>query len=226
MRRRPENITTDLLEAAAIEFAANGFEGASTRRIAARAGAHQPQINYHFSSKEDLWKATVARLFDMLQLQDPSGPGPEDLVAAFSDAVRRFITFSAEHPELNRIINLEATSPTSRLYWLVDTYMAPIYQVVVATWATLKASDCGAADLSGPEVWELITSYGALHFANGPMLARLGMVDDHSGSEPDLHADRVLRILFAGDTGGRSSGQSRTRTRVSRTGRPKGGRGA
>jgi AcrR family transcriptional regulator len=71
LRRRPENITTDLLEAAAIEFAANGFEGASTRRIAARAGAHQPQINYHFSSKEDLWKATVARLFDMLQLQDP-----------------------------------------------------------------------------------------------------------------------------------------------------------
>ena len=36
------------------EFAAHGFEGASTRAIAAAAGTHQPQINYHFESKDDV----------------------------------------------------------------------------------------------------------------------------------------------------------------------------
>ena len=40
-----------LIEAAVHEFAAHGFDGASTRAIAMRAGVHQPQINYHFASK-------------------------------------------------------------------------------------------------------------------------------------------------------------------------------
>lgn len=52
-----------LLDAALGEFAAHGFEGASTRAIAAAAGTHQPQINYHFESKDALWKAAVDHLF-------------------------------------------------------------------------------------------------------------------------------------------------------------------
>jgi AcrR family transcriptional regulator len=48
------------------EFAAHGFEGASTRAIATAAGTHQPQINYHFDSKDELWKAAVDHLFDRL----------------------------------------------------------------------------------------------------------------------------------------------------------------
>ena len=45
------------------EFGAKGFDGASTRAIARRIGAHQPQINYHFASKEALWTAAVDHLF-------------------------------------------------------------------------------------------------------------------------------------------------------------------
>ena len=51
------DVRQSLIEAATVEFARNGFAGASTRAIAIRAGAHQPQINYHFSSKEALWRA-------------------------------------------------------------------------------------------------------------------------------------------------------------------------
>ena len=55
-----------LLDAALHEFAAHGFDGASTRAIATRAGVHQPQINYHFDSKEALWRAAVDHLFARL----------------------------------------------------------------------------------------------------------------------------------------------------------------
>ena len=68
-RRRQARATATrsaLLDAALTEFAAHGFEGASTRRIAAAAGTHQPQINYHFESKEELWQAAVDHLFDRL----------------------------------------------------------------------------------------------------------------------------------------------------------------
>ncbi|MCY7300024.1 MAG: TetR/AcrR family transcriptional regulator [Ilumatobacteraceae bacterium] len=59
-----EATRASLLDAAIHEFAAHGFDGASTRAIATRAGVHQPQINYHFASKLDLWRSagcTVVR---------------------------------------------------------------------------------------------------------------------------------------------------------------------
>ena len=53
------------------EFAAaHGFDGASTRAIAARAGVHPPQINYHFQSKAELWRAAVEVLFTELQAEN------------------------------------------------------------------------------------------------------------------------------------------------------------
>ena len=41
--------------------------------------------------------------------------------AAFVDLLQAFIRFSADRPELDRIINLEATAPSERLEWLVAT---------------------------------------------------------------------------------------------------------
>ena len=55
-----------LLEAAIGEFAGRGFAGASGRRIAVEAGAHQSQINYHFGSTNELWKAALLFLLDEL----------------------------------------------------------------------------------------------------------------------------------------------------------------
>src|SRR5262252_7917561 len=57
------DIRERLLDAALLEFGAKGFDAASTRAIARRIGAHQPQINYHFESKEALWTAAVDHLF-------------------------------------------------------------------------------------------------------------------------------------------------------------------
>ncbi len=193
-RRRPEHLAEDLLDAAAIEFASHGYDGASTRRIADRAGAHQPQINYHFRSKEHLWRATVSRLFEMMALQLRRQVDEGSSVGAFSDAIRRFLRFSSVHPELNRIINLEATSPSSRLDWLVATHLDPLHRMVGSAWAALRASGEGA-DLTADEVWELLTSYGALHFANAPMLSRLQTSADGDPAA-EAHADSVLRLLF------------------------------
>ena len=65
--RRTRTVSADirerLLDAALVEFGAKGFDGASTRAIARRIGAHQPQINYHFDTKEALWTAAVDHLF-------------------------------------------------------------------------------------------------------------------------------------------------------------------
>lgn len=52
---------TAILDAAETEFAECGFDGASMRAIARRAGVHQPLIHYHFDSKERLFEAVFDR---------------------------------------------------------------------------------------------------------------------------------------------------------------------
>src|SRR3569832_930573 len=61
-----EDIRERLLDAALLEFGDKGFDGASTRAIARRIGAHLPQIHFHFTSKEALWCAALDHLFAKL----------------------------------------------------------------------------------------------------------------------------------------------------------------
>jgi AcrR family transcriptional regulator len=213
-RRPSAGIADELLAAAAVEFAAHGFVGASTRRIAQRAGAHQPQINYHFASKELLWQATVDRLFAQLDplTQDALAKTSDDPVAALDATVRAFLRFSAEHPELDRIINQEATAPSERLDWLLASHLRPRYEAVADLWGTIRVSGVGA-DLAPADVWELITGFGALHFANAPMLEGLGI----TSVDADAHADRLLALLIGG--------RGEPLTRVSRAPRTSGSGG-
>jgi AcrR family transcriptional regulator len=53
----------DVLDAALVEFADHGFEGASTEDIARRAGISQPYLFRLFGTKKELFKASVARCF-------------------------------------------------------------------------------------------------------------------------------------------------------------------
>jgi TetR/AcrR family transcriptional regulator len=199
-RRGSELVINDLLDAALVEFAAHGFEAASTRAIAERAGAHQPQINYYFSSKEHLWRAAVDRLFALLgdaidaPLQSV-GATPDALVETFAEAIRRFVRFSAARPELNRVMNLEATSDSPRLAWIVDTHVRPRFALVTDGWDAIRSSGAGA-DLTGAEVFELLVGFGALPYANAPMLRRLGAGDPTDSAHVEAHAERLLALLL------------------------------
>src|SRR5690242_20205240 len=65
-RRTRDDLRQQLIESALVEFSVKGFDGASTRSIAERVDAYQPQINYHFASKQALWEAAVDHLFGLL----------------------------------------------------------------------------------------------------------------------------------------------------------------
>jgi len=190
-RRPAALLRSSLLDAAEAEFAAHGFDAASTRRLAERAGAHQPQINYHFSTKEQLWRETVDRLFADLDAALADGPVAGDGASVLGSVVERFLRFSARRPSLNRIINLEASAPSPRLDWLVDVHLGPRFAQVAEGWAALRAAG-GGADLAPEEVWAIVTSFGALHFANAPMLTRLG--DGHAVTT-DQQIARTLGLL-------------------------------
>jgi AcrR family transcriptional regulator len=63
-RRTAAERREEILEAALTEFAAHGFEGASTDAIARSAGLSQPYLFRLFGTKKELFLASVRRCFD------------------------------------------------------------------------------------------------------------------------------------------------------------------
>ncbi len=145
VRRTRADIREALLESALVEFGAKGFDGASTRAIAQRIDAHQPQINYHFESKTALWTAAVDHLFGLLHESfrgvfpaKQTEIGIPALAAAYADGIRRLVRFVAAHPELNQIMVHEGTAPSDRLTWLTETHVKPFFNGIRPGWQTLS----------------------------------------------------------------------------------------
>lgn len=189
---------TALLDAALTEFAAYGFEGASTRSIAAAAGTHQPQINYHFDSKDELWRAAVDHLF--AQLDDAVArhlrrtPSAADERERFARGVQAFVRAAAELPELNRIMVQEATIDSDRLAWIVERHTRPRFETLIADWRRLRA----AGDV--PDIDEVVLYYSlvgaaSLAYVNAPEALLLG----HDTLDPafiDAHADALVTLFL------------------------------
>src|SRR5258708_6086130 len=203
VRRTREDIRQQLLESALVEFGAKGFDGASTRSIAQRVDAHQPQINYHFASKEALWFAAVDHLFDRLgeALADLSLPAdsadPAELAAGFAEAVRRFVRFAAAHPELNQIMVHEATEDSDRLRWMVDRHVRPIYDAIRVVWKRLR--DAGiAAPIDPSMVHYVIVGAASLPFVNAPEARLLTGVEPTDAAWVDAHTHGLVATLLPG----------------------------
>jgi TetR/AcrR family transcriptional regulator len=89
---RPAPTSRDrLLTAAAAEFAARGFAGASVDRIARAARVNKAMIYYHFASKDALYREILRDMFDAVarRVTDTgrSAADPADKVRAFVEAI-------------------------------------------------------------------------------------------------------------------------------------------
>jgi AcrR family transcriptional regulator len=192
------------LQSALVEFGTKGFDGASTLAIARRVEAHQPQINYHFKSKEVLWTTAVDYLFGLLgeALEgvlpaDLTGVDVPQLAAAFADGIRRFVGFAAEHPELNQIMVHEGTVGSDRLAWMTETHVKPFFDAIRSTWNALR--DAGvAAPIEGEIVYYVLVGAASLPYVNAPEVRLLTGRDPTSPDWIRAHADGLIAILLPG----------------------------
>ena len=154
--RRPQQRSLDtrdrLVEAALQVFASHGFEGATTREIARRAGVALAALPYHFSTKEALWKAAADRIF--ARLADTFRRRFEGLEGVDTPTRLRlvlgdFVRFQAAHPELHRFMIQEGIARSPRLEWLVETHIRPIHDAVRAM--VEEAQRSGMTPLGRPE---------------------------------------------------------------------------
>ncbi|MGE3285351.1 MAG: TetR family transcriptional regulator [Pseudonocardia sp.] len=90
--RRPggTDTRTQLLDAARVEFAERGYDGATVRVIADRAGVDPAMVNHWFGGKEALFVAALEVPIDPAELAARVVPGPPDQMG--ERIVRNFLT--------------------------------------------------------------------------------------------------------------------------------------
>jgi AcrR family transcriptional regulator len=122
-RDAPSSTKARILAAAEEVFAARGFEGASTREIAAAAGVNISSLHYHWESKETLYFAVFEDIYDrMVELVRASipatslnQPASRDVIDA---AMGRLFDFFADNPNIPKLFVrrlLEADANTSEI---------------------------------------------------------------------------------------------------------------
>ncbi|TFG93965.1 MAG: TetR/AcrR family transcriptional regulator, partial [Myxococcales bacterium] len=120
-----------ILSAALEVFSQQGFDGARTRDIAARAEVTLGLLQYHYGSKGELWKAAVERAFSALATGLDgilSAPEPRDERERLRRLLRAHVAFVAQHSEFIRIMHDEGKRRGPRMRWLVDRYVKPLHE--------------------------------------------------------------------------------------------------
>lgn len=204
-RRARGDIRDRLLESALIEFGAKGFDGASTRSIARRVDAHQPQINYHFESKEALWTAAVEYLFALLRSAlgglvdgtDVDILDGHDLGERFAEGIRQFVRFAARHPELNQIMVHEATARTDRLVWMTKVHVKPLYDTVRPLWRVLREAGI-AAPIDDAIFHYVLVGAASLPYVNAPEARLLTGAEPTDRQFVEKHAESLVATLLPG----------------------------
>ena len=193
-RTEQRNETRSRIVAAAVDaFSEYGFHAASTRDIADRAGTKQGLVTYHFTSKDELWRAAVGHIFGEMNTEFAVVPEMITTLDAKSlarEAIRIFTRFSARHPELFRIMLSEAHVRDDRMHWLVDTYLQPLYdgfQTVIAP---------SMPDGTTPYAFYTVVGAASTIFAVAPECRRLTGQDPLKKKAIEAHADYITSLLI------------------------------
>ncbi len=222
--RRPQQRGIDtrreLLDAALREFAAVGFEAASTRSIAARARVRQGQLTYHFETKDALWRATVDHLFERFDTEFTTASETEhasddgDAVARFTVGVRALVRAVSRLPELNRIMVHESTIDSERLAWLVDRHVRARFEQLSELWRQVQGGGHTHLGADPVVIYYCLLGAASLLYVNAPEAAHLLGVTDAAAvtdSLVDAHAETIVAMLLGPRPDWKSSPSSTAR---------------
>ena len=209
-----------LVEAALEIFAARGFEGATTRAIAERAGVALAALPYHFETKDALWRAAADRLFE--RLRERFAAVLDEAAALELDErlrllVEQFTRFAAAHPELHRFMLQEGAGPSERLEWLAETHVRPMFAFVCDLVA--QGQERELLPPGRPEhLFYALVGAASMPYAVAPEYTVLtGRAPDAPGLV-DAHVEMLLGLLLPGSqrAGSRRGGRPHATPRRSR----------
>jgi TetR/AcrR family transcriptional regulator, regulator of cefoperazone and chloramphenicol sensitivity len=141
-----------LIRAALRLFGSQGFDGTSTREIAAAANANIGSIAYHFGSKEGLRAACAGFVVDTIRsvasqafaVGNTASGDAAAAKAALEMVLERMVGFIVARPEAGEIVQFvlrELAHPTSALDTIYDGVFAPTHKRLCQVWAEATGED-------------------------------------------------------------------------------------
>ena len=134
IRFTAEDRRHQILEAATELFAAQGYQGTTTRQIALKADVNEAIIFRHFPSKDELYWEVIdhkchkdrghARL--RARLTDPAATHQEKFAAIAAD----FIRWHENDPSLNRLLLFSALENHKLSHRFFRTHIAELYEAL------------------------------------------------------------------------------------------------
>lgn len=175
-----------LIRAALKLFGRKGYEGTSTREIAAMAKANIGSIAYHFDGKEGLRTAVADHIVDTIQAIARQATGdtdawperfePQQARAKLAEALRQMVAFMVARPEAGEIVQFmlrELSQPTPTLDRIYDGVFAPTHRRLCALWeqATGEPAESERTRLT---VFTMIGQVLYFRIGREPVMRRMG----------------------------------------------------
>jgi len=205
-----------ILDAALEAFATHGYEGVSVRELNKELGISHSAIYQRFGSKDGLWRAAVDHGFGRItrHMADVFDPTLTDPLEQLRLWISRLMRFSAQHPQILALMNIEGRQDTERLAYIYDTYIGSAMGRVKALLEHLEAS--GRIRPVPLRTFHFLVSHGGA--APYTLAALAEHFDPRSPLDPDeveahanLVADLIISALVSSATPPALSGQSRGR---------------
>ena len=185
-----------IVTAAVAAFADRGFEAASTREIARRAGVEQGLLTYNFRNKDALWRAAADQVFGTLTegvVGPPITPGKIGPDEQARELIRTYVRTMAANPEFFRFIVDQGHRFDERTEWLVDTHIRPAFEMMEQL-GLLRAA--GGDKRKLPHALFALLGASTLIFSVPANCRRLTGVDPRDREVIEAQADFVATLLI------------------------------
>jgi len=209
-----------LIRAALKLFGRQGFDGTSTRQIAAEAKANIGSIAYHFGSKEGLRAAAADYIVDTIQgiAGQALGaatmpPGPDAARAQLFFALERMVGFVVASPQAGEIVQFvlrELAHPTAALDRIYAGVFEPTHRRLCLVWeqATGEPAESEATKLT---VFTMIGQVIYFRIGREAVMRRMGW-RDIGGAEAakvmSVATENLKAMLAARDAAAGKEGKS------------------
>lgn len=179
-----------LVMAALKLFGGQGYDGTSTREIAAAANANIGSIAYHFGGKQGLRLAAADYIVDTIQsvagqalgsttLAQPAPATADEAEAQIEAAVERMVGFIVARPEAGEIVQFvlrELSTPTDALERIYSGVFEPLHRRLCQLWATATGEEA-ESERTRITVFMLIGQVVYFRIARPAVIRRMGWLD-------------------------------------------------
>ncbi|MEO0495961.1 MAG: TetR family transcriptional regulator [Pseudomonadota bacterium] len=182
--------------AAIYEFSDKGYDGVTVRDIEVRADVQRGLLKYHFEDKANLWKEAITSIFgELLEFRRARLEMAQDLPAneRLAFRIRSFVRFSAQHPELNRLMIQEGKTDSWRMTFMVETFI----RHSAAELRELVDAELVISDQDFFHWYYMFIGAGALAFNVAPEAKQLFGVDVSDEDVITRHAHLTANVLLS-----------------------------